>query len=112
MPYELYKVLHFAAIFVFLSSASVLLLAGKPGKMWKMITGIASLVILIAGMGMLHKGHLGFPLWAQMKLVIWLVITALGHVVAKRFPRQGAAAYWITMVLAITAAYLAVYKPV
>lgn len=112
MPYEFYKVFHVASIFVFLSSASVLLLAKPAGKSWKIITGISSLFILVAGFGMLAKGHLGMPLWVQIKIVIWLVVTGLGHLVAKRFPSKALATYWITMILAFAAAYLAVYKPV
>lgn len=112
MPYESYKLIHLAAIFVFLSSASVLLLVAQAGKTWKIITGIASLFILIAGVGMLHKQGYGFPVWAQMKLAVWLVVTGMGHVVAKRFPNRGPAAYWTTIFLSIVAAYLAIYKPV
>jgi hypothetical protein len=111
MPYESYKLLHLAAIFVFLSSASLLLLAPSKGVLWKMVTGISSLLILVAGMGMLHKGELGFPPWVQGKLVIWLAVTGLGHLVAKRFPAQAKKAYWIMMGLAIFAAALAIYKP-
>ncbi len=112
MSYELYKVIHFTAIFVFLSSASVLLMAKPQGPLWKIITGLSSFMILVAGMGMIQRGALGYPMWVQAKLVIWLVVTGLGHLVAKRFPAQAQKAYWITMVLAILAAILAVYKPV
>lgn len=112
MSYESYKLLHFAAIFVFLASASVLLLGKSPGKLWKMVTGVASLVILIAGFGLSAKGGFGFPLWVQMKIIVWFAITGLGHVVAKRFPAQAAPAYWATLALAVLAASLAVFKPV
>ncbi|HEY8278575.1 MAG TPA: hypothetical protein VIH99_03055 [Bdellovibrionota bacterium] len=111
MSYESYKVIHFAAIFVFLSSASVLLLARPAGKAWKMITGLSSFVILVAGMGLLARIGGGLPLWVQVKMVIWLAITGLGHLVAKRFPAQAAKAYMATLALATLAAWLAVYKP-
>jgi hypothetical protein len=112
MSYESYKVIHLAAIFVFLSSASVLLLARPAGKTWKMITGLASFVILVAGFGLVARVTGGaLPGWVIAKIVIWLVVTGLGHLVAKRFPAQAAKAYWLTLVLACTAAYLAVFKP-
>jgi hypothetical protein len=111
MSYESYKVLHLAAIFVFLSSASVLLLARPAGRFWKMVTGLSSFVILVAGMGLLAKIGGGMPGWVQAKLVIWLTVTGLGHLVAKRFPAQAAKAYWTTVTLAVIAAGLAVYKP-
>ncbi len=112
LSYESYKVIHLAAIFVFLSSASVLLLAKPQGKMWKIVTGVASFVILVAGMGLGARLYgSALPGWVQAKIVIWLVITGLGHLVAKRFPSQGLRAYWTTMLLAFVAAYLAVNKP-
>ena len=112
MSYESYKLIHFAAIFVFLSSASVLLIAKPQGVLWKAITGAASLVILVAGFGMLARTGAGFPVWVQGKLVIWFVVTSLGHMVAKRFPAQATKAYWATVALAILAAFLAIYKPI
>ncbi len=112
MSYESYKILHFAAIFLFLAGASGLLLARPSGKLWKMVTGIAGVVILVAGFGLLATTGHGFPLWIQMKLVVWLVVMGLGHVVAKRFPAQAVPALWITLALAIFAASLAVLKPV
>jgi len=112
--YETYKVIHLASIFIFLTSASVLLIANPPGKLWKMITGISSLLILVAGFGLLARLGMtgGIPNWAIAKIVIWLVVTGLGHMVAKRFPSQAMRAYVATLTLSILAAWLAVYKPV
>ena len=88
MSYESYKVIHLAAIFVFLTSAGVLLLARPEGRLWKIVTGISSFLILLGGMGLLARIGGGFPPWVQAKLVIWLIITGLGHIVAKRFPAR------------------------
>ncbi len=111
--YETYKVLHLASIFIFLTSASVLLLARPAGKTWKILTGVSSLFILIAGFGLLARLGMtsGIPNWAIAKIVIWLVVTGLGHLVAKRFPEQALKAYWVTLVLATLAAWLAISKP-
>src|SRR4051812_24321772 len=112
MSYESYKVIHFAAIFVFLSGASALLLANPSGKLWKAVTGVASLLILVTGFGLVARlGIHGMPGWVTGLVVIWLIISMLGHIVAKRFPRQGFAAYWATIGLAVVAAYFAVCKP-
>ncbi len=113
LSYQTYKVIHLASIFVFLTSASVLLLAKPAGKAWKIITGVSSMLILVAGFGLLARLGLtsGMPAWAVAKLVIWLVVTGLGHMVAKRFPGAALKAYWCTVLLAILAAALAVYKP-
>lgn len=113
LSYQTYKVIHLASIFIFLTSASVLLMAKPQGKLWKIITGVSSLMILVAGFGLLARLGLtsGMPNWAIAKIVIWLVVTGLGHMVAKRFPGAALQAYWITVTLAVLAAYLAIYKP-
>lgn len=110
MPYQFYKVLHLVSIFVFISGAAVLLL-GNNSKFWKILTGVSSFFILLAGMGLVARLGVGFPPWVIGKLVIWLVVTGLGHMVAKRFPAYGKQAYWATILLAGAAATLAVYKP-
>jgi uncharacterized membrane protein SirB2 len=113
LSYQTYKVIHLASIFIFLSGAAVLLLARPPGKAWKVLTGVASLFVLIAGFGLLARLGLtgGLPTWVLAKLAIWAAVTALGHIVAKRFPGAALKAYWITLGLATVAAYLAINKP-
>ena len=111
MPYEFYKVMHLVSVFIFLTSTSALLIGKMRNKMLAITSGVSSLFILIAGMGLVARLHVGFPPWVIAKLVIWLVITGMGHMVAKRFPRYAMQAYWLAMVLASTAAWLAVYKP-
>jgi uncharacterized membrane protein SirB2 len=114
IKYEVYKVLHIAAIFVFLTGSSVLLVAGEKGRFWKILTGVASFFVLLGGMGLMARLYPGEGFqqkWILVKLVIWLVLTGIGHMVAKRFPGWGFRTYLATVVLAIFAAYLAVYKP-
>jgi hypothetical protein len=113
MSYEAYKVIHLAAVFTFLSASSVLLLARPQGVQWKVLTGLASLFILVAGFGLLAKMEhgAGMPLWVQAKLGIWLLMTGTGHLVAKRFPAQASKAFWVTLLLAIGSAAIAIMKP-
>lgn len=115
MSYQVYKVIHLAAIFVFLSSAAVLLITDKKTTYWKIVTGVSSFFILLGGMGLMARLYPGQGFqqpWIQAKIVIWLVVTGLGHMVAKRFPSFGGRAFFVTLMLAITAASLAIYKPV
>jgi uncharacterized membrane protein SirB2 len=114
MSYQVYKVIHLMSIFVFLSGVAVLLISDKKTLFWKVLTGVASFFILFGGMGLMARMYpgQGFQIpWIQAKIVIWLGITVLGHLVAKRFPVHGAKAYWATMLLAFVAATLAIYKP-
>lgn len=114
ISYQLYKVIHIASIFLFLTGASVMLLAAPKAKFWKIMTGVTGLFILVGGMGLMARLYPGQGMqqpWIHVKLTIWVIVMALGHIVAKRFPNHGAKAYWATMMLAIIAAYVAVYKP-
>lgn len=113
ISYQLYKVIHLAAIFTFLSGASVMLLTPSKTKFWKILTGVAGFVILVAGFGLMAKLYPGQGMqpWIVGKLVIWLILMGMGHIVAKRFPAMGFRVYWITIALATVAAYLAIYKP-
>lgn len=111
MSYQIYKVIHLAAIFLFLGSAALLLLTDKKSMKWKLISGITSFFILFGGMGLMARLGNGFQPWIWAKVAIWFVVTGLGHMVAKRFPRFGNGAYWVIVGLAILAASIAVYKP-
>ena len=54
-----------------------------------MITGIASLLVIIAGFGLQAKLHYGFPGWLIVKIVCWFGFSALAGIV---YRRRGAAA--------------------
>lgn len=111
MSYQIYKVIHLASIFLFLAGAAVLLLTEKRTMYWKLFTGITSFFILFGGMGLMARLGGGFQPWIMAKIIIWLVVTGLGHMVAKRFSGFSKQAYWFTIALAITAACIAIYKP-
>lgn len=88
-----------------------MLTTGTRSKMWTILTGIATFFILVGGMGLMARLGSGFQPWIIAKLVIWFVVSGMGHMVAKRFAKQGRLAYVIIMLLAITAATFAIYKP-
>ncbi|MCO5142495.1 MAG: SirB2 family protein [Oligoflexia bacterium] len=111
ISYQVYKLIHLTSIFFFLTSVAVMLVAGKTGKIWKIITGISSFFILLGGMGLMARLQAGFQPWIVAKLVIWFLVTGGGHIAAKRFAKQGVLAYWVVMGFAIAAATLAIYKP-
>jgi uncharacterized membrane protein SirB2 len=114
ISYQIYKMIHIGSIFLFLTGVAVLLLSERKSLGWKILTGVASFFILFGGMGLMARlmpGQ-GFQQpWIQGKLVLWLVLTGLGHLVAKRFPAQGLKAYWVVIILATISAYMAIYKP-
>lgn len=83
--------------------------------MFKIISGIATLMILVSGMGLIAR--LGFnhgepwPLWAILKVVIWLVLSASLPIISKRFPKLKPMAYWLMLVGLVFAAWLVNFKP-
>ena len=114
----LYKVLHiFGVLLAFTALGGTILqaLAGTrekgPGSKLAGIThGVALLLILVTGFGLIATMGYGFPLWVWMKLVIWLLI---GGAIAliPRLP-QHATIFWFALpLLGAVAAYLAIYKP-
>jgi len=111
ISYEVYRFIHVAAIFAFLMGSAVLLLAQSHGLFWKVWTGLASFFVLLGGMGLQARLGLGWQSWMIVKIVIWLVITGAGHVIARRCPDHGKAGFLLTYGLALCAAWLAVFKP-
>lgn len=113
----MYRVMHYVAIFFFLSGIGVSFFGGeKTPKITKIITGIASLLILVGGMGLikyaLNIGHADpWPGFLHAKVTIWAIITVLGPVLAKRLTKCRLAAFYGIVILASCAAYLATVKP-
>lgn len=115
---SLYKVLHILGVllaFAALGGAMLRALAGTPAdapgrKLASITHGVALLLILVSGFGMLAKLGYGFPLWVWLKIVIWLVVGAALALV-RRLPAQ-AGWFWLALpLLGTAAAWLAVYKP-
>lgn len=112
-----YRVLHLAGvIFLFLALGGGLLraLAGSQSETGrKLVTlthGLALLLLLITGFGLLATLPLGFPAWAWVKIILWLALGAAA-VLVRKLPRQ-AALWWIVLpLLGVVAAYLGVFKP-
>lgn len=114
-----YKVLHIFGIllaFVALGGLTLRALRGESDerdnarKLIGATHGVALLVILISGFGLLAKLGVGFPVWVWLKISIWILVGAL-LVLIRRTP-QYATVYWFGLpVLGAVAAYIALYKP-
>ena len=81
MSPSFYQILHVLSLLV-LTGGVFYGFAGAPETRKKvlMATGIASLLMLISGVGLLHKLGYGFPGWAIVKLVVWLALSGLAGI--------------------------------
>ncbi len=106
-----YHILHVSSLIVLLGYTFYAFAApAESRKKVLMITGIMSLLMLVSGIGLLHKLQLGFPGWAIVKLVCWLGLSAVAGIAYKR--RAQADTIMIgALVLAIVAVTMVYLKP-
>ena len=114
-----YKVLHIFGVFFLATALGGLILhhlnggtrdSNQSRALIGATHGIALVILLVSGIGMLHKYGFGFPGWAIAKILIWLVLGGLIALVP-RFPKQARLLWFLVPILGGLAGYLAIYKP-
>jgi hypothetical protein len=112
MSLPTYHVLHLSSIIVLLGYTFYAFAAPQETrKRVLMITGIAALLILVSGFGMLHRLQLGYLHgWIIVKAVCWLGLSAISGFAYRR--RASADLFMmIAFVLAITAVAMVYVRP-
>lgn len=118
MPYPFYKVLHLFGVFmVLLPLGAVVLHAMNAGtkefsgrRLIGITHGIGLFVSLVGGFGLLARLGTGMAPWVYVKLAIWLVFGALLGVLYRK-PQIASKLWFVILVLAGFAAFVAQYKP-
>ena len=109
MEPQLYSIIHVASAFLLVGFTFQAFAAPTPGKRKAilMLSGIMSLLMLVAGVGLLHKLELGFPVWVIIKIGAWLLLSALAGI-AFRKP-GGAGTLTVLSIVLVLVALWAVY---
>ena len=113
MPYELYNILHIIGAIVTLMALGAAA-AGAAESFKKVITiqhGVGLLLLLVGGFGMLARLEVGFPPWVWVKLALWLGLGALLMQIRLR-PQHAKAMWFASILVAATAVFFAIYKPI
>jgi len=106
-----YNILHVVSILVLTGYTFYAFAApNETRKRVMMITGIASLLALIAGFGLQAKLQVGFPGWLIVKLVCWLGLSALAGIGYRRRAAAGTLAI-VAVVLVVVAVLMVYLKP-
>lgn len=112
MSVMVYHVGHLCALMVMVLSMGGLLTATNRSKRLSMLFGISSLLVLVAGFGMLHRLHYDLSAkWVMGKLLIWLCLSVGVPVVVRRFPHLKTPVLGVAAGLLMVAVWLAVVKP-
>ncbi len=86
--------------------------APENRKRTMIITGIASLLLLVSGFGLLAKVYPGqFPGWMIVKLVCWLGFSGLAGMAYRKVHLRNTLA-WIALSLVLVALFMVYLKPV
>ena len=111
MALIIYHILHVASILVLLGYTFYAFAApAETRKRVLMIIGIATLLVLVSGFGMLARMGLGFPGWAIVKFVCWLGLSAVAGMAYRRRQLAGLLMF-LTLALAIIAVAMVYLKP-
>lgn len=102
-----YQILHVAAAFLLVAFTFQAFAAPSPSRRRStmILTGILSLVVLVAGVGIVHKTGIGWPHWVLIKIAAWVGLSALAGLV---FRRPGSA--WVMTLLGVALVGLAVWS--
>jgi uncharacterized membrane protein SirB2 len=108
-----YHLLHLFSLFVL--TAHTFMAFGNPDpvnrKRTMMITGIASLFVLISGFGMLTLLKIPFSTgWVIVKLVCWLGVSSVAGIVYRRAQLRETLSL-VTLLLILIAVYMVYFRP-
>ncbi|MGE4170563.1 MAG: hypothetical protein AB7F28_07585 [Candidatus Margulisiibacteriota bacterium] len=111
MSVSFYLILHVMAVLVMASGLGALCFSAEKSKAANIFFGISSLVVFVAGFGLLHKMHIPFQTpWVLSKFAIWVLVAATAPLIVKRAPHLKKTAFIVLMGLLLAAVYVVFTK--
>jgi hypothetical protein len=110
MDYTVYKLIHLIGIAAVALGTGGMLASGSNRKTFAIWQGVGLLVMLVSGFGLLAKLHLGFPHFAIVKTILW-VLLAVMPVILRKLKAPLSAAIVVSLTLVGILAWLGVAKP-
>lgn len=82
----IYYLLHVISLLLLTGASFSALAAPTPERRKKflMLTGILSLVMLVGGFGLVARMNTGWPGWLIVKIVCWVVLSALAGIAFRK----------------------------
>ncbi len=107
-----YQIIHLSSVLALLGFTFYAFAApAETRKKVLAITGIASLLVLISGFGMISRLYdNNFAVWMIVKFVCWLGLSALAGIGYRRRGAAGALS-WIALLLGIVAVFMVYRRP-
>ena len=113
-----YRVLHFVALFFFIAGTAAAFWGNDRSRGTKIVTGVASLLILVAGMGLIarslglsHAEGMGWPGWLQLKMFLWLALAVAVPILSKKMKSHRRLVGYLVLGVMFGAVMLVVLKP-
>ena len=121
---DIYKILHYSMIFLLVGGIGATFWGNYDAKSLprslKIITGVSSFFILVAGMGLIvrslgltHGADSSWPMWIKVKLFLWIGVAVGVPILSKRV-RDGRRRIWVGIsfiFVIMLAAVLATIRP-
>jgi len=110
MDPNIYRIIHILGIAAIALGLGGMMAGGNNRKAFAMLQGIGLLVVLVTGFGMAARIYHGFPHFAMVKVVLWLVL-GMVPVIVRRLKLSFGAGIGIALTLITLLAWLGVVKP-
>ena len=112
MSFQFYQVVHLFSAIMLAGVAFAALANPLPERRRSILmgSGVAALLTLVSGFGLLGIGRFGFPDWIFVKVVAWVVLAAIAGIAFRR-PQQARPLAVVVTLAVLLAVGAAVLKP-